>query len=854
MQAGSEPGSGAVVLDTRSWQADLRGTVLTLLAVLVADPLTPEAAGRVHIGWIIGALLIAVLCRIPTPRWWPYLLVSLGGNWIVISEAGWTGSSRLLLAAVDVLCIAGAARILQRLRAADFRSAKTIWVLAAVGGSAAALRGVTLTSADFIQPQLGERLVEVIAVTVAGTMLSIFTITPFILLVALEWPLSRPDAAWVRRVLPPLALTLASMAFTYSTASEGVRGAEFVPVPFVVLSILRMRRAEAAALLSLAMGWVVVSTSHGLGPFATGDTAATTRLDQLTAAVGFCMAATFVCWFIITQRSAAAAAENELRATFDLAATPLEVETFAGARLRANRATLEFFEMTAEQLDSYHWTELSHPDDIAEDQRLLAELQDGRLDQYRLLKRYRLPSGKQKWGSLSVTRATDPASGEDFLVTQIVDVTAEKQALERLDYELDHDAVTGLLSRRGIASVLEDMMQEAREQQSHVAALLIDLSEFVFINKSLGHAAADEAMQNLATAVRAAVPTSARIGRFDGFLLLVVLPSAAEAPDFEAWCSPILAAVASEQTLRGHRIVREATIGASLSTATSTAATLLREADVALSQERPDDQRWSLYAGEGDGSAVADLAIEHELRVALDRDELEVFLQPQVRLSSGAIVGHEALVRWRHPERGLLGPGAFLAEAERAGLMAAIGQQVLASVCAMLRERDDLDGHVSVNVSPLELTSRGWIDRFEETVRAAGVPFDRLVIEFTETAAMRLSVQIIDGLRSLRALGVGIHVDDFGTGYSSIALLRELPVSGLKLDRSFVDDLANPDGSAVALATGLAGLAKGLDLETIAEGIETREQAALLRGIGWEIGQGYLFGRPAPFDSSNFAI
>jgi EAL domain-containing protein (putative c-di-GMP-specific phosphodiesterase class I) len=233
--------------------------------------------------------------------------------------------------------------------------------------------------------------------------------------------------------------------------------------------------------------------------------------------------------------------------------------------------------------------------------------------------------------------------------------------------------------------------------------------------------------------------------------------------------------------------------------------------------------------------------LEDELRRALAEGELVVHYHPIVRLRDCRVVGHEALVRWRHPQRGLVPPLEFLPVAEDSGLIVPLGRQVLDQVCARLAASPEL-GPVNVNQSAVEISSR--LNEFMATMQRHGVHPSRLVVEVTETAVLSMLDATRGDLASLRDLGLGIQVDDFGTGFSSISLLRDLPVTGLKLDAGFVRDLADGESPADALAAGVAGLASGLNLISIAEGIETPEQFTLLRRQGWTHGQGYLFGRP----------
>ena len=217
-------------------------------------------------------------------------------------------------------------------------------------------------------------------------------------------------------------------------------------------------------------------------------------------------------------------------------------------------------------------------------------------------------------------------------------------------------------------------------------------------------------------------------------------------------------------------------------------------------------------------------------------------------------MGHEALVRWIDPVRGVVPPLEFLGVAEDSGLVVDLGQQMLEQVCHTLATNPRIPGTVSVNVSAVQLARPTFIDEFVATLVGYGIPGERIVVEVTETAVLSAIDEASLDLEALRRLGIGVHVDDFGTGYSSIALLRDLPVTGIKLDRSFVSNLTPGESSANALAAGVAGLAEGLHLRGIAEGIETHEQVHLLVSLGWHVGQGYLFGRPAPEPISGIAL
>jgi EAL domain-containing protein (putative c-di-GMP-specific phosphodiesterase class I) len=273
----------------------------------------------------------------------------------------------------------------------------------------------------------------------------------------------------------------------------------------------------------------------------------------------------------------------------------------------------------------------------------------------------------------------------------------------------------------------------------------------------------------------------------------------------------------------------------------------LRDTDSALFRAKGAGRaRWHFFDEEMHALAVSRLTIEDELRRAIDEHQFVVHYQPIVRLTDATVVGHEALVRWDHPVRGLLHPADFLSVAEDSGLIVDIGHQVLEQVCELIAAHPDLPGPISVNKSPLQIARPGWRDLFVDILDRYGVSPSQIVIELTETAVLTVLELTRDDLLHVRDLGVGIHMDDFGTGFSSISLLRDLPVTGIKLDRSFTSLLTLEDSPPNVLAAGLAGLAEGLHLQSIAEGVETRDQAAILREQGWTHGQGWYYGRPQP--------
>lgn len=490
--------------------------------------------------------------------------------------------------------------------------------------------------------------------------------------------------------------------------------------------------------------------------------------------------------------------------------------------------------------------EVTHPDDVDRLEHDRATAIDGHpvvdLDPIRLVR----SDGRVLWVKRVVELIDGAVGNPPYLLVQYVDTTAEHEGSEKLAYQATHDSLTGLRNWQRIMSDLEQDLDGALKNGTRVGVLFIDLDNFKVVNDSLGHAAGDEVLVTVADRIAGVLSSGERVGRLGGDEFIVVIPNLDEARRAEQVAEEIVAAVATDLMIRGHRIVPTVSIGVAVSVPDSTSTSLLRDADAALFRAKAAGRScWRLFDGAMHTEALNRLTIEDEIRRGLSGAEFVVHYQPIVTLAERRVAGHEALVRWQHPTRGLLSPFYFLPTAEDSGLIVGIGQAVLDQVCALLAARPDLPGPISVNVSPLQLAQADFFQLFSDTVARYRVDPRRIIIEVTETAVLSLLPGTREDLEAMRELGVGIHVDDFGTGFSSISLLRDMPVTGLKLDASFVADLSEGDDEVNALSNGLAGLVSGLHLMGVAEGVEYEEQDRVLLDQGWSHAQGYLYGRPA---------
>jgi diguanylate cyclase (GGDEF)-like protein len=411
-----------------------------------------------------------------------------------------------------------------------------------------------------------------------------------------------------------------------------------------------------------------------------------------------------------------------------------------------------------------------------------------------------------------------------------------------------HDPLTGMPNRTLFGDRLAHALQRTERTISEVAVLFVDLDRFKPVNDSLGHAAGDKLLRIVGQRICECLRDSDTAARLGGDEFAVLLEDLEFSDDAIGMAKRIIEAVGAPVALDG----REVFVGASVGIAMGRrgADDLLRKADVAMYRAKAGGKgRLVLYDPRMQGEALRRLELEADLRRALDRGEFELFYQPIVRLASGALEGMEALLRWRHPERGLISPADFIAVTEETGLIVPIGRWVLETACRQLgawrAAGAPPDMTMNVNLSGRQLEDPGLRDAVAEVVAQPGIGPGALVLDITETALMHDMEATIERLRELRELGVLLAVDDFGTGYSSLRYLNHFPVDLLKMARPFVERLDT--GSELrALAQTIVDLGANLGLPVIAEGIERPEQLAELRLLGCELGQGFHFGVPAP--------
>jgi diguanylate cyclase (GGDEF)-like protein len=412
------------------------------------------------------------------------------------------------------------------------------------------------------------------------------------------------------------------------------------------------------------------------------------------------------------------------------------------------------------------------------------------------------------------------------------------------------DSLTGLPNRALFHRRLDEEISHATREGRGLAVLMMDVDGFKVVNDTLGHAAGDRLLEMIAQRVSRSVRGEDVVARVGGDELAAILVGVSEAQQALAAANRVLAAVSMPIDLAGHEIFVGVSIGIAVyPEAGIDGDALQRAADQAMARaKRAGKNRCRVYSPEMSGAAPDRLTLESQLRRAIERDQLVLHCQPKTKLVDGALAGFEVLIRWQHPERGLLPPGVFLGIAEESGIIVPMGVWALRRACmqsAAWVQAGRTPARVAVNVSMRQLEDGGFVEAVARTLEETGLPARLLEIEVTENAIMRDPDASARELAALRSLGVTIAVDDFGTGYSSLSYLQRLPIDLLKIDRSFVSAMEGP-ATTLPLVQAIISMARALGLAVVAEGVETQRQLDLLRDLGCDEVQGFLIGRPIP--------
>jgi diguanylate cyclase (GGDEF)-like protein len=440
----------------------------------------------------------------------------------------------------------------------------------------------------------------------------------------------------------------------------------------------------------------------------------------------------------------------------------------------------------------------------------------------------------------------------------LTDITERKLAEEQLLHDAFHDSLTNLPNRALFTDLLGRSLGRAQRRADYrFAVLFIDLDRFKVVNDSLGHSVGDELLRAITRRIERCVRPGDTVARLGGDEFTILVDDIGNASDATRVADRIQRELTQPFNLSGHEVFTSASIGIALSASGyEEVDDLLRDADIAMYRAKAlGKARYEVFDTAMHARAMALLELETDLRRAIERNEFRLYYQPVVNLETGRIAGFEGLVRWQHPQRGLIGPAAFVPIAEEMGLIIPIGRWVLKEACRQMQEWQERfpgtrDLTISVNLSGKQFAQARLVEDVSQALKESGLAPGRLRLEITESAVMENAASAMAMIEQLRGLDVKIDIDDFGTGYSSLSYLQRFEVDHLKIDRSFVSNIGSDRGENAEIVRTIVTLARHLGMDAVAEGVETQDQLRMLQELGCGSVQGFLFAEPVSRDEA----
>ena len=502
------------------------------------------------------------------------------------------------------------------------------------------------------------------------------------------------------------------------------------------------------------------------------------------------------------------------------------------------------------------WLSRVHPDDIEILQAKISAHVGGASEHFESEHRLRHKDGQYRWLLCRGSALKDQNDVVYRIAGSLSDITDRKQIEERLRHDAFHDALTGLSNRALLIDRLSHALTRVNRRGDYIfAVLFLDLDRFKMINDSLGHTLGDQLLVTVARRLRECVRPDDTVARLGGDEFVVLLDGVQDVEEASTIADRIQKSLMSPISLGDHEVVTSASIGiAASSRKYEHPEQILRDADLAMYRAKTlGKSRQEIFDGDMQHHMLLRFELESDLRGALDRGELSVYYQPIISISDGSVVAFEALVRWSHPERGMVPPSIFVPIAEETGLVLPIGDWILETACRQMKEwlpnlPADRLVSVHVNLSGRQFRHPDLVENVRATLERVGLEPRRLGLEITESVVMDNAASAAERLEQLRSVGVQLQIDDFGTGYSSLSYLHRFPIDTLKIDRSFIRDMLS-DRKNIEIVRSITALAHELGMRVIAEGVETADQLAQLRKLGCERAQGHFFCEAVPPNS-----
>ncbi len=551
------------------------------------------------------------------------------------------------------------------------------------------------------------------------------------------------------------------------------------------------------------------------------------------------------------QATALRESEERFRSAFNYAPIGIALVSANGSWLKVNHALCDLLGYTKEEFLAADFQSMIFPEDLGKTLVKIHELVSGKESNCQMEQRYLHKSGRTVWALWSVSAASDIKSSIPNLIFQIQDITGKKLAEEKLQHEATHDALTGLANRKLFLARLGEALYSARQDRDYrVSVLFIDLDRFKYVNDSLGHLIGDQLLISIAERLRECMRPSDIVARLGGDEFTILVEGTYDSQEVIRIAERIQEKFSMPFDLDGHEVFSSASIGILHASENHLSSEdMMRDADTAMYQaKRAGKARHEVFDEGMYLAAKETLLIETDLRRAIRNDEIFFLYQPIFSLEDEQIRGFEALTRWMHPKLGEISPARFISIAEEIGMMDRLGSHILEQTCRemgpILQAYSNEGGlKLSVNLSCRQFGQPNFVSSICDILAASNFPASRLRLEITESIFFEYQEKAIERLNEIKALGIEIDIDDFGTGYSNLGYLIRLPISTLKIDRSFVSPI-DSDGNKTEIVRTVLALARNLGVKTIAEGIETEHQLRALKDLGCDGGQGYYLSKP----------